>query len=454
MVWWLAAGWVVGWRHDGGGRFDEASPPIGVSVADATWRTPLAATGNGSPVRVGERLCFTAEPTSVVCADATTGAIVWQGTNDVVDAAPLAERDGILAAVAAADAASPRVEQLTADTAVVRRRVRTKDPDAPAQLAAMEAELAKATAVVEAAKAYRTPPSQPAMGWACPTPLFDGERLYTFHANGVVSAWTPSGERLWATWLGPRSGAFEFFDGLASASPALAGGRLVVAWDALVGLDPQTGAVVWEQGGWVDYGSPVAVDVEGLAVVLAPDGRVVRAADGALLAEGLGGKPWFNSPVWSDGVGYWVGGRLDARGAAFRSEAAAVRLRRSGDGVTAEPLWSAPIPSKDRFYASPLLLGDALLAVDNVGTAFVIDAATGAVRQKRALDPKAQGQVWAGPLRTASGVLVSWTDGTLMLLGPDLAERGRTTTEKGLAAPWLEGGTLWLRTWTSLLRFG
>jgi hypothetical protein len=427
---------------------------MGVSVADATWRTPLAATGNGSPVRVGALLCFTAEPTSVVCADAATGAVAWQGSSDVADAAAPEAREGIRMVVAAADAAAPRVEQLTADAAVVRRRIRTKDPDAPAQLAAMEAELAEATAVVEAAKAYRTPPSQPAMGWACPTPLFDGERVYTFFANGVVSAWAPDGERLWSTWLGPRSGAFEFFDGLASASPTMAGGRLVVAWDALVGLDPATGAVVWEQGGWVDYGSPLAVDVEGLPVVLTPDGRVVRAADGALLAEGLGGKPWFNSPVWSDGVAWWVGGRLDARGAAFRSEAAAVRLRREGEGVAAEPLWTASIPSKDRFYASPLLVGDALLAVDNVGTAFVIDAGTGALRQKRALDPKAQGQVWAGPLRTASGVLVTWTDGTLLLIGPDLAERGRATTEKGLAAPWLEGGTMWLRTWTSLLRFG
>ena len=48
--------------------------------------------------------------------------------------------------------------------------------------------------------------------------------------------------------------------------------------------------------------------------------------------------------------------------------------------------------------------------------------------------------MWAGPMVTASGVIVAWTDGTLMMLGPDLAETGRAATEKGLAAPWMEAG--------------
>lgn len=62
--------------------------------------------------------------------------------------------------------------------------------------------------------------------------------------------------------------------------------------------------------------------------------------------------------------------------------------------------------------------------------------------------------MWAGPMVTASGVIVAWTDGTLMMLGPDMAAPGRAATAQGLAAPWMEAGVTWVRTWTSLMRWG
>jgi len=96
---------------------------------------------------------------------------------------------------------------------------------------------------------------------ATPTPVTDGERVYVFfHEVGVVAYRAADGEELWRHPLGP----FRNFYGV-SASPVLAGDRLLLVCDQAVGsfalaLDKETGKAVWRAdrpGRKESYATPV-----------------------------------------------------------------------------------------------------------------------------------------------------------------------------------------------------
>ncbi len=107
---------------------------------------------------------------------------------------------------------------------------------------------------------------------AAPTPVSDGERVFSFFADFGLVAYTVEGEELWRREMGPFSGPH----GMAS-SPALIDGMLVLSLEqrvdgAVVGVDADTGEVKWKVprpptlGG--SFATPVAY--RGQAVVMSP----------------------------------------------------------------------------------------------------------------------------------------------------------------------------------------
>ena len=80
---------IVGWRTDWTGKYPDADPPTSWSAAEnVIWKTPMPAWGNATPVLVGDRIFVCAEPTTLVCVDAKTGAILWQAGTTYFDALP------------------------------------------------------------------------------------------------------------------------------------------------------------------------------------------------------------------------------------------------------------------------------------------------------------------------------------------------------------------------------
>ena len=75
----------VGFRGDGTGCFPGATPPtawddkhgseLGTNIL---WKTPMPGRTNSSPIVVGGKVFTVADPDLLVCADATTGKILWQ----------------------------------------------------------------------------------------------------------------------------------------------------------------------------------------------------------------------------------------------------------------------------------------------------------------------------------------------------------------------------------------
>lgn len=75
----------VGYRGDGTGRFPGANPPIDWDLCSGNrvrWYTTLPSLGCGAPTVVGDQVFVQCDPNVLVCVDARSGAIQWQGSAD------------------------------------------------------------------------------------------------------------------------------------------------------------------------------------------------------------------------------------------------------------------------------------------------------------------------------------------------------------------------------------
>lgn len=119
-----------------------------------------------------------------------------------------------------------------------------------------------------------------------PTPVTDGQRVWAwFGETGVMTCFDLDGRRIWTRFEQPGGGEHGI-----NSSPVLVG-RLValITGDHWVAFDKLTGQVAWRQKyHHPSYGTPVVANVGGEAVLVAPDGQVVRAADGVVVAPSIG----------------------------------------------------------------------------------------------------------------------------------------------------------------------
>lgn len=79
----------TGFRHDGSGRYPEATPPTEWGPAkNVAWKTAMPATSNASPLLLGDLVVTCADPGSVLGVDAGNGKISWTVTDDPGKALP------------------------------------------------------------------------------------------------------------------------------------------------------------------------------------------------------------------------------------------------------------------------------------------------------------------------------------------------------------------------------
>jgi outer membrane protein assembly factor BamB len=76
----------VGWRNDGSGRFPLATPPLEWSdTKNVVWSTKIGPNKFSSPIVVCGKVFVIADPTLLVCVNASDGKILWQGSNGFAD---------------------------------------------------------------------------------------------------------------------------------------------------------------------------------------------------------------------------------------------------------------------------------------------------------------------------------------------------------------------------------
>ena len=281
-----------------------------------------------------------------------------------------------------------------------------------------------------------TPDAHRANGWATPTPVSDGSRVFSLFGSGAVSAHSVDGERLWAKVVQQPTHRWGH-----SASPVLAGGKLIVHLIDLIALDPATGKEAWRAETPVKWGSPVVTEVGGKEVVITPAGDVFVAESGKKIASEIG-KLEYAAPVIEAGVVYFI-----------EKQATAVRLPKTLDGEF-ENLWTARV-NGSRHYASPVIHDGLIYAVSREEQFSILDAKTGELVFEKKLDlGDASGSNSAYPSVTQAGgkIFVSVENGTTAVLEPgrEYREVARNSLDGFRSSPVFVGDRVYIRTFEAL----
>ena len=390
----------VGWRTDGDGRYPDADPPIHWSPdVNVVWKTAMPSWSNASPVlwAEGGRLFVCSEPDQIMAVDQRDGTILWKDSVGDEVSGGLYVILKALSAILWKDSSGDAVE-------------------------------------FKAISAHKS------NGYTTPTPVTDGERVFSVFGFGAVAAHTVDGELLWAR-------AVQKHKFGTSASPVLAGGVLIVHLVDLFGLDPATGAEKWRAKADAKWGSPVVADIGGVAVVITPAGDVFRVADGQRLAERIG-RLKFAAPVVQDGVVYFIEKRAQAIALPDSLSAA--------DSFPTPVRWTTRIQGS-RHYASSVIHEGLVYAISREEMFAVIDANTGEVVYQRRLD-LGGGNNSAYPSVTVAGdkLFVGSESGTtaVLALGRTYRELARNSVEGYRSSPVFAGERLYLRAFKYLYCFG
>jgi len=380
------AGETVGWRGDGSGLFPSAEVPTCWDSRDGTHILWRAEVGTGqsTPVPAGGRIFLGAERDALVCVDGRTGNVLWRADDGFACLPP-----------------QWKVNQ----------------------------------------KRY---PAGKGGGYSVATPVTDGSAVYMCHATGIVAAFTLDGKRKWVRHFAepqvPEYGR--------SASPVLAGGKLVVSLGGLIALDPATGETLWQnRAARPAYGTPSPTKIGGMDVLVTPNGDLVALDDGRLLAEEIA-QAQYTTPLVRDGVAYF----LDCPAVAVLLPA---ELPAGARAATTKKLWENE-DIEGEFFASPLWHEGLLYCQANEGVLYVLDSATGRIVWQRKLDiPSAAPEpgmpaanLYASPTLVGRHLLLCNDAGQSLLLtcGREYKEVARNYLDAGSGAcPMAMGNALLLR---------
>lgn len=262
----------VGWRNDGTGKFLGATPPVKWTTdTNILWRIETPGRSLASPVVVGSRVFVTAEPAELVCFSTKDGEKLWQRSHQYIDVFGEAKGGRIEKNLAQARDIDKQVGELHRERDTARKAGNTdKEKDLEAQINVLRERMNK----------LRDFPPMPGgdTGNTGSTPTSDGKNVFAVFGTGIVASHTLGGELNWIKFVEAPSGGH-------CASPMLVDGKLIVHLRNLTALDVASGETLWKAETGARHGSPVVADIGGTPVVVTPEGTIVRAADGKVIAK-------------------------------------------------------------------------------------------------------------------------------------------------------------------------
>lgn len=193
-------------------------------------------------------------------------------------------------------------------------------------------------------------------GYTVPTPVADAERVYVVFGSAVIAALDHSGKQLWRKEIRPFK-----FDVALAASPVLVGDAVILQCDELdqqsrlIAFEAKTGEVKWEEKrpkvGFA-HSTPVLADVNGKPQLLVSASNAVQGLDpsnGKILwtCEAKGDTV---TPVFGNGLVYIDTGR--------GGPAVAVDPTGSGDVTKTHIKWK--LNQMPDGYSSPVMVGEFL----------------------------------------------------------------------------------------------
>jgi outer membrane protein assembly factor BamB len=285
---------------------------------------------------------------------------------------------------------------------------------------------------------------------ASPTPILADGRVYVHFGADGTAALTPAGEIVWKTRL-----AYESQHGN-GGSPAIAGNLLIINCDGfddafVVALDRATGRRVWRTGRRDPfsqaYATPLVTRVGDRDLVISPGAFRAGAYD-----VSNGREIWRVS--YGDGFSN-VARPVAGHGLVFISSGygtttlLAVRADGAGDVTRSHVAWSTSRGAP--YTSSPLLVGDELYFVSDIGVASAVDARTGRVHWQTRLG----GNYAASPVYAGGRIYFQSEEGVTTVVAPGTAFQRLAQNAIGeatLASPAFAGRAIYLRTERTLFK--
>jgi outer membrane protein assembly factor BamB len=210
-------------------------------------------------------------------------------------------------------------------------------------------------------------------GYACPTPAVDGERVYVVFGSAVVAAIDLAGKPVWRKEIDPKN-----FDVTIGASPIIYEDTVLVINDknarasTLTAYDRKTGEVKWEQkrpeAGFA-HSTPVVVELQGKKQMLVAASNAVQGLDPA------SGKVLWTAAAKGDTASPVVGGGIVYCDSGRGGLGTAVDPNGTGDLTKANTRWK--LKDVPEGFSSPIIVGEHLYRVHNPGVVTCWKLATG-----------------------------------------------------------------------------
>jgi outer membrane protein assembly factor BamB len=285
---------------------------------------------------------------------------------------------------------------------------------------------------------------------ASPTAIVEGDRVYVHFGADGTAALTTSGEIVWKTQL-----RYESQHG-SGGSPIVHGDLLIFSCDGsddafVVALDKRTGKVRWRTGRrppWDQaYSTPLAIragEKEAIVSVGAYRAAAYDPQNGKELwrvsyADGFSNVP---RPVAGHGLVYIATG--------FQQPSLlAVRTDGTGDVTRTHIAWT--LQRGAPHTPSPVLVGDELYIVSDMGVASCVDAKTGAVVWQQRLG----GNYSASPVFADDRIYFLSEEGTSTVIAPGREFRRLAMNQLDgptLASMAVSGGSFFIRSRSHLYK--
>lgn len=287
---------------------------------------------------------------------------------------------------------------------------------------------------------------------ASPTPIVEGDRVYVHFGSGGTAALTTSGEIVWKTRLSYQS---QHGNG---GSPVLYKDLLIVSCDGsdqafVVALDKATGKTRWKRARRYPfdqaYSSPLVIRVGERDEVVSVGAYRAVAYDpdsGAEIWRVSYGDGFSNvpRPVYGHGLVYIATGFQEP-------SLLAVRVDGTGDVTKTHVAWRTRrgVP----YTPSPLLVGDELYIVNDLGIVSCLDAVTGTVHWQQRIG----GNHSASPVFAAGRIYFLSEEGVTTVIAPGKTFQKLATNEldgSALASMAVFSSSILVRTQSHLYRLG
>ncbi len=259
------------------------SPDVAYESENIAWMAELPGRSTSTPIIVEDRIFLMAEPDELLCLDKHSGKILWTAANNHYEALTAQQR-------AEKPAYEQKVAPLVAELKTVTDRV---------ERIRLRAKIQSELEEIDPAR-YKIPRDGHfdshfgIVGYTMPTPISDGKFVYAWCGMGVAACYNLEGERQWITPV--KAGPLTY-----ASCPALADGVLAVYLNRLFGLDVKTGEILWDQPKVAKNTAAIlSAKIGGQELIVTQESYVVRPKDGHILFRPRGSSA--GDTGWSPGV--------------------------------------------------------------------------------------------------------------------------------------------------------